>query len=157
MLATFAPALGFSYTGDAEYDSVLLAAFLLSAQTVVAAFFMDAPYGKLSGDSGSVLDSVPKVNPRLGWWLMELPATLSFFWYVWSENFSYHRQLCFLTTFLLESFAGSCVFLPRFSCAFHRLGSLTSPLRTQRPRPLVCFLHCGAFTTATGAGLSHSL
>lgn len=61
------------YTGDPIYDTILLIALLLPLFTAIASRFMTAPYGRFG-------DAWPwaKVDARLGWFLMELPATLVF-------------------------------------------------------------------------------
>ncbi len=61
------------YTGDSSYDTPLTIALAIVAITTVAALFMQTPYGRFaSGKWGVSLD------PRLGWFLMELPATVVF-------------------------------------------------------------------------------
>lgn len=61
------------YTGDAHFDFVQAMELALVCSVPLGAF-MKAPYGKHANDSlGSV-----HLNPKLGWWLMELPATLCF-------------------------------------------------------------------------------
>jgi 3-oxo-5-alpha-steroid 4-dehydrogenase 1 len=61
------------YTDDPVYDTILLVALLLPPVTVLASRFLNAPYGKYG-------ESWPwgKLSGRLGWFLMELPATLVF-------------------------------------------------------------------------------
>lgn len=66
------------YTGDPVFDTVLLAGFVMVPLTVVGLLFMKAPYGRFAPERSKL-----GVGPRLGWFLMELPATLSFwFFYV---------------------------------------------------------------------------
>lgn len=61
------------YTGDPTYDGVLTAALVFAAVVALAAPFFPSPYGRFASDrAGLALD------PRFGWFLMELPATLSF-------------------------------------------------------------------------------
>lgn len=67
------------YTGDAVFDTVLLAGFALVPLTVIGLVFMKAPYGRFAGSTKI------GVGPRLGWFLMELPATLSF-WFFYLEG-----------------------------------------------------------------------
>lgn len=64
------------YTGDPIFDTVLLAALACVPLTAFSLLFMKAPYGRF-GPAKSRLG----VGPRLGWFLMELPATLSFFFF----------------------------------------------------------------------------
>lgn len=61
------------YTDDPVYDAILLGALLLPPITVLASRLLNAPYGKYG-------ESWPwgKLSGRLGWFLMELPATLVF-------------------------------------------------------------------------------
>ncbi len=61
------------YTGDPTYDTALTVAFAIVAVTAVSALFVKTPYGRFADARfGFSLD------PRLGWFLMELPATLAF-------------------------------------------------------------------------------
>ena len=65
-----------SYTGDPTYDLVLTIAFAYVAFVSVTAWFFPSPYGRFGTKKfGLALD------PRLGWFLMELPATLSFVYF----------------------------------------------------------------------------
>lgn len=61
------------YTGDAVFDTVLLAGFAMVPLTVIGLLFMKAPYGRFADGKTTV-----GVGPKLGWFLMELPATASF-------------------------------------------------------------------------------
>ena len=61
------------YTDDPTYDTVLLVAFAFVALTAVGALFVQSPYGRFSSDRFGAT-----VGPRLGWFLMELPSTVSF-------------------------------------------------------------------------------
>lgn len=61
------------YTGDSTYDTVLAAALGFALLVAVVAPFVPSPYGRFASERlGFALD------PRLGWFLMELPATVSF-------------------------------------------------------------------------------
>ncbi len=60
-------------SGNPTYDLALTVAFIIVALTVVASFFMQTPYGRFAdGRFGISLD------PRWGWFLMELPASVTF-------------------------------------------------------------------------------
>lgn len=60
-------------SGDPVYDGVLTLGFAFVVFIVIAQRFVQSPYGRFaSGKMGVNLD------PRLGWWLMELPATVVF-------------------------------------------------------------------------------
>jgi 3-oxo-5-alpha-steroid 4-dehydrogenase 1 len=61
------------HTGDASFDICLKIELILVASSALGVH-LQAPYGKLANSSLSSI-SLPS---RLGWWLMELPATVSF-------------------------------------------------------------------------------
>lgn len=61
------------YTGDAVFDTILAIALSIPPMAAVALLFMRAPYGRFGSDARV------KVGARLGWFLMELPATVVFY------------------------------------------------------------------------------
>jgi 3-oxo-5-alpha-steroid 4-dehydrogenase 1 len=65
-----------TYTGDASYDLVLTLAFGIVVFTAVSALFVQTPYGRFANESYGV-----SLDPRLGWFLMELPALVSFVYF----------------------------------------------------------------------------
>ena len=70
------------YTGDPTYDTVLTLAFGLVVLVFIGAAFTKSPYGRFASDKWGV-----NLSPRLGWFLMELPAMLSFlFFYFQGRN-----------------------------------------------------------------------
>jgi len=64
------------YTGDPQYDTPLTIAFGIVAFTAVSALFVKTPYGRFADDKFGV-----GLDPRLGWFLMELPAPLTFVYF----------------------------------------------------------------------------
>ena len=64
------------YTGDPTYDTVLTFAYGLVVLVFIGAAFAKSPYGRFASDEWGV-----NLSPRLGWFLMELPATLSFVYF----------------------------------------------------------------------------
>lgn len=66
------------YTGDTFYDTTLAVGFAIAALTAIGALFIRTPYGRFADDSFGV-----SLDPRLGWFLMELPASLSFVYFFW--------------------------------------------------------------------------
>lgn len=64
------------YTGDPVYDTVLTAGLILAVLIAVAARYVDSPYGRFASDAYGF-----NLGPRLGWFLMEVPATLSFIFF----------------------------------------------------------------------------
>ena len=61
------------YTGDSFYDTLLTVGFGFALFVGIAARFFDSPYGRFASSSFGL-----NLDPRLGWWLMELPATVVF-------------------------------------------------------------------------------
>ena len=61
------------YTGDPTYDTLLAAALAFAAFVFAVSWFLPSPYGRFASNKFGV-----SVDPRLGWMLMELPASLSF-------------------------------------------------------------------------------
>jgi 3-oxo-5-alpha-steroid 4-dehydrogenase 1 len=57
------------YTGDAIYDTALAAAFGFVALVAVSAWFVATPYGRFTSNRYGW-----RLDPRLGWFLMELPS-----------------------------------------------------------------------------------
>jgi 3-oxo-5-alpha-steroid 4-dehydrogenase 1 len=66
------------YSGDPTYDTVLTAALALAFFVGFVAPFFPSPYGRFASDKFGL-----SLDPRLGWFLMELPATLSFMYFFW--------------------------------------------------------------------------
>jgi 3-oxo-5-alpha-steroid 4-dehydrogenase 1 len=64
------------YTGDSTFDTVLAIGFAFAAFTIVGSLFVPGAYGRFASDKMGV-----NLNPKLGWWLMEIPATVSFLWF----------------------------------------------------------------------------
>jgi len=86
------------YTGDATYDTILTFAFGLVVLVFIGAAFMKSPYGRFASDRWGV-----NLSPRLGWFLMELPATVSFVFFYFQGR---HRfdivPLFFLLVWLIH-------------------------------------------------------
>lgn len=61
------------YTGHTGYDAVLTAAFIFAAFVIIAGFFGQSSYGRFSSTKLGF-----NLNPKFGWWLMEIPATVVF-------------------------------------------------------------------------------
>ena len=64
------------YTHDPTYDTALAIAFAIVALTVVSAPFVPTPYGRFADEKFGL-----SLDPRLGWFLMELPASLTFLYF----------------------------------------------------------------------------
>lgn len=64
------------YTGDAVFDTWLAIGFAFAAFTILGSLFLPGAYGRFASDRMGV-----NLNPKLGWWLMEIPATVSFLWF----------------------------------------------------------------------------
>ncbi len=80
------------------YKFILLASFVYAAVILVGAFMAKAPYGKLGSERAGI-----NLSPRLGWFLMELPATLSFVWfYIHGQNAQALVPMIFLGIWLVH-------------------------------------------------------
>jgi 3-oxo-5-alpha-steroid 4-dehydrogenase 1 len=80
------------YTGDTTFDTVLTIGLAFAAFTIVAGAFAQSPYGRFASDKYGI-----NLNAKLGWWLMEIPATASFLWfYLNSDSASWTVTTLFL-------------------------------------------------------------
>lgn len=80
------------------YNKILLFSFGYLFLIIVGAFFVKAPYGRFASDSYGF-----SLSPRMGWFLMELPATLSFvFFYFQGSNKAELVPLLFLGVWLIH-------------------------------------------------------
>ena len=80
------------------YHYILIGSFVYAALILVGAVIGKAPYGKLGSERHGV-----NLSPRLGWFLMELPATLSFLWfYAHGRNAAELVPMIFLGVWLLH-------------------------------------------------------
>ena len=80
------------------YRYILIGSFVYAAAIMVGAFMAKAPYGKLGSERGGI-----NLSPRLGWFLMELPATLSFLWfYLHGQNAGELVPIIFLGVWLVH-------------------------------------------------------
>jgi len=61
------------YTGNSLYDTILFSGFTLVILTMIGTRFFKTPYGRFGDKRFGIA-----LNPRLGWFLMELPATVTF-------------------------------------------------------------------------------
>ncbi len=61
------------YTGNTTYDTVLTIALVIAALVIIAGLFRQSPYGRFGATARGL-----NLNPKLGWWLMEIPATVVF-------------------------------------------------------------------------------
>ncbi len=87
-----------NYTGDITYDFILVGAFFIVAVVLSLSSFLQTPYGRFASDDYGI-----NLGPRLGWFLMELPATLSFvFFYFRGENRFEVVPLVFLVIWLIH-------------------------------------------------------
>ena len=65
------------YTGNTTFDTVLTIGFVFAALTIIGGAFMpQTPYGRFGTDKWGMA-----LNPKFGWWLMEIPATVVFVWF----------------------------------------------------------------------------
>uniref|UniRef100_A0A7S3LKP8 3-oxo-5-alpha-steroid 4-dehydrogenase C-terminal domain-containing protein n=1 Tax=Aplanochytrium stocchinoi TaxID=215587 RepID=A0A7S3LKP8_9STRA len=70
------------FTGDPFFDRYLTTLTAFSALCLVGAKYQGrAPYGKFGHANKQI-----SLDPRFGWWLMELPATVGFLYGFWRGN-----------------------------------------------------------------------
>lgn len=84
----------FEYTGDPRYDTLLAAGFAIALGTAIAGHFVKTPYGRFADESGSV-----SLDPRIGWFLMELPAPV-FFVYFFFQGPNAHEPFALFVLFV---------------------------------------------------------
>lgn len=65
------------------YQSIMWFSFILVGLVLIASLFVDSPFGKFASDKMGV-----NLGPRLGWFLMELPAMLSFIYFYFKGPYS---------------------------------------------------------------------
>lgn len=69
------------YTGDPVFDTILAIGLAFGVLVVLIGFVMQSPYGRFASEGKAAFN----LNPKLGWWLMELPATVSFVvFFIWN-------------------------------------------------------------------------
>ncbi|WP_306362776.1 3-oxo-5-alpha-steroid 4-dehydrogenase [Nocardia sp. CC227C] len=61
------------YTGNTTYDTALAIGFAFAAFVLIGGLFGQSPYGRFATAKLGL-----NLNPKLGWWLMEIPATVVF-------------------------------------------------------------------------------
>lgn len=81
-----------------SYRLILIGSFVYAGAIMLGAMFVQAPYGRFASDKYGV-----NLPPQWGWFLMELPATLSFAWfYFHGQNRFEVVPLFFLGIWLLH-------------------------------------------------------
>jgi 3-oxo-5-alpha-steroid 4-dehydrogenase 1 len=60
-------------SGNTTYDTVLTVGLVYAGLAALGSLFIQSPYGRFASNRFGL-----ELNPRLGWFLMELPATVSF-------------------------------------------------------------------------------
>lgn len=79
------------YTGDPTFDTALAIGFAIALATLLGSLFFETPYGRFADESFGV-----SLDPRLGWFLMELPATLSFVYFFFRGDDPYSPYALFV-------------------------------------------------------------
>lgn len=87
-----------SLISQSSYDTALIIAAIYLAMVIIGGFFVKAPYGRFASEQFGF-----SLSPRMGWFLMELPATLSFvFFYFQGEHRFDVVPLFFLSIWLIH-------------------------------------------------------
>ena len=85
-------------TSPEAFQNALFVGFVTVVLTVSASIFVIAPYGKFSSSSFGV-----DLDPRFGWWLMEIMATVSFaVFYPLGPNYNRGPSMLFAGLYLLH-------------------------------------------------------
>lgn len=88
----------YPFTGQPTYDTVLTLAFAWVAAVSIIAWFIPSPYGRFATSKYGL-----SLDPRLGWFLMELPASLSFlYFYMQGPRRTDPVPLLFLAVWLIH-------------------------------------------------------
>ncbi|KAH9260346.1 hypothetical protein BASA81_001516 [Batrachochytrium salamandrivorans] len=79
----------------------------MAVSILLSSLFVEAPYGKLGGNDSIAVGKIKipelSLNPRLGWFLMELPATVSFtYFYFQGPNAFQPLPLVFAALFYVH-------------------------------------------------------
>lgn len=83
---------------QSSYNTALLIAGIYLVLVFVGCFFVKAPYGRFASDKLGF-----SLSPRMGWFLMELPATLSFVFFYFMGNNKFNAvPLFFLGVWLIH-------------------------------------------------------
>src|SRR5690606_6115529 len=70
-------------TGNTIYDVLLIGIFASALLTALVLLKIDAPYGRHKREGWG-----PKIPTRLGWVVMEAPASLVFFWFYFTGPYA---------------------------------------------------------------------
>ncbi|MDP4652128.1 MAG: DUF1295 domain-containing protein [Haliea sp.] len=80
------------------YHNILIGSFVYAAFILVGAFMSKAPYGRFGAEGKAF-----SLSPRLGWFLMELPASVTFVWfYLHGQNAGEWVPMIFLGVWLIH-------------------------------------------------------
>lgn len=83
---------------QSSYDTALIIAGIYLALVIIGCFFVKAPYGRFASERAGF-----NLSPRMGWFLMELPATISFvYFYFQGKNAMEAVPLFFLAIWLIH-------------------------------------------------------
>src|SRR6266511_978979 len=85
-------------TGDASYESLVGFERFFAVGVFIISWFFPSPYGRFGSAKYGV-----SVGPRLGWFLMELPSTVSFlYFYLHGPRRAETVPLIFLAMWLIH-------------------------------------------------------
>jgi len=66
------------------YQNIMVFSFILVGLVLIASLFVDSPFGKFASDKMGI-----NLGPRIGWFLMELPAMVSFIYFYFKGQYAY--------------------------------------------------------------------
>lgn len=96
------------YTGNPTFDTVLTVGLAFALFTIVAAPFANSPYGRFASEQWGGIN----LNPKLGWWLMEIPATVVFLWFFLANAASWNITALVLAAFWVLHYGNRGWFFP---------------------------------------------
>ncbi len=96
------------YTGDATFDTVLTIGLAFALLTIIGgALSPQTPYGRFGHDRWGVA-----LNPKFGWWLMEIPATVVFLWFFLRSSGAWQPMALILAAVWLIHYGNRGWFFP---------------------------------------------
>ncbi len=96
------------YTGDTTFDTVLTIGLAFALLTIIGgALSPQTPYGRFGHDRWGIA-----LNPKFGWWLMEIPATAVFLWFFFGSDGAWQPTALVLAAVWLIHYGNRGWFFP---------------------------------------------
>lgn len=95
------------FTGFEEYDKILTIAIFYAIFVGGSAIGFTASYGKFADERFGI-----EIDPRLGWFLMELPATISFNYFFWTSANCFEPMRLFMGLVFIKHYLNRGFYFP---------------------------------------------